>query len=80
MTQESLDPKGIEISMILTIDNLGKRYGMLPSTVLQQATTFDLVIMDAAMAYENHANRDPNTPIEVPEEDLLKILEKTRGN
>lgn len=66
--------------MILTIDNIGKRYGMLPSTVLQQATTFDLVIMDAAMSFENHANRDPKTPIEVPEEDLLKILEQSRGN
>lgn len=80
MTQESLDPKGIEISMILTIDNLGKRYGLLPSRILEQATTFDLVIMDAAMAFENHANRDQSIPPEVPEEDLLKILENSRGN
>jgi hypothetical protein len=66
--------------MILTIDTIGKRYGMLPSTVLEKATTFDLVIMDAAMSFENYANRDQNTPLEVPEQDLLKILENSRGN
>jgi hypothetical protein len=66
--------------MILTIDNIGKRYGLLPSKVLEQATTFDLVIIDAAMAFENHANRDRSIPPEVPEEDLLKMVESTRGN
>jgi hypothetical protein len=66
--------------MILTLDNLGKRYGMLPSQVLNQASTFDLFIMDASMGYENHMNRDPKQIPDVPEEDLLKILEKSRGN
>jgi hypothetical protein len=66
--------------MILTLDNLGKRYGLLPSRVMEQATTFDLVIMDASMTFEQHANRDPSVPPEVPEEDLLKILERSRGN
>jgi hypothetical protein len=66
--------------MILTIDNLGKRYGLLPSRVMEQATTFDLVIMDASMTFEQHANRDTSVPPEVPEEDLLKILERSRGN
>ena len=66
--------------MILTIDNMGKRYGMLPSEVMHKATTFDLVILDVSMTFERDANRDPNTPPEVPEEDLLKVLEKARGN
>jgi hypothetical protein len=70
----------MELAMIMTIDNMGKRYGLLPSEVMNKATTFDLVILDAAIAFERDANRDPNTPPEVPEEDLLKILEKTRGN
>jgi hypothetical protein len=47
---------------------------------MEQATTFDLVIMDASMTFEQHANRDPSVPPEVPEEDLLKILERSRGN
>jgi hypothetical protein len=66
--------------MILTLDNLGKRYGMLPSQVLTQASTFDLVIMDAAMGYEQHVNRDKDLPPNVSEEDLLKILEQSRDN
>jgi hypothetical protein len=63
--------------MILTLDNLGKRYGMLPSQVIAEATTFDLVVMDAAISFQNHSSRDPN---DASEEELLKILEKSRGN
>ena len=66
--------------MILTLDNLGKRYGMLPSQVLNQASTFDLFIMDASMSLEHDAKRDPNQAPAVPEEELLKILEKSRVN
>ena len=75
-----MDPKGIEIVMILTIDNIGKRYGLLPSQVLSQATTFDLVVMDAAMSFEQYVNRDPNTPPDVKEDELIKIMERSRGN
>ena len=66
--------------MILTIDNIGKRYGLLPSQVLSQATTFDLVVMDAAMSFEQYVNRDPNTPPDVKEDELIKIMERSRGN
>ena len=68
------------MAMIITLDNMGKRYGMLPSQIITQASTFDLVVMDAAMSFEQHANRDPNTPPDVAEEDLLKIMERARGN
>ena len=40
--------------MIMMIDTLGKRYGMLPSKVISEANTFDVFIMDAAITYENH--------------------------
>ncbi len=59
---------------------MGKRYGMLPSQVINQANTFDLVIMDAAITFEQYANRDPNTPPDVKQDDLMKIMEKARGN
>lgn len=42
--------------MALTIDTLGKRYGMLPSEVMNRASTFDVFIMDAAITYENYKN------------------------
>ena len=78
MTQESIDPKSIESSLILTIDNLSKRYGMLPSEVIVRANTFDLVIMDTAMTLERHfqeASQEGYVP-EVSTEELLKIKER----
>ena len=44
MTQEDLDPEGVEMSMLLSIDALGKRYSLLPSEVMSKASTFDLVV------------------------------------
>ena len=43
--------------MILMIDSLGKRYGMLPSEVLLRSNTFDLYIMDAALTFENYHHK-----------------------
>ena len=65
--------------MILCLDQLGKRYGMLPSEVMSKATTFDLVIMDTAMTLERHAHESqqegyiPNVSVE----ELLKIKERS---
>lgn len=42
---------------ILMIDSLGKRYGMLPSEVLNRSNTFDLYIMDAALTFENYQHK-----------------------
>lgn len=39
--------------MIMLIDTIAERYGMLPSRVLREATTFDLFICDAAITYRN---------------------------
>jgi hypothetical protein len=66
--------------MVMTLDNIGKRYGLLPSEVMNKATTFDLFILDAAIAFEINANKDPNTPPDIPEQDLIKMWEQTRGN
>ena len=43
--------------MILMIDSLGKRYGMLPSEVLLSSNTFDLYIMDASLTFENYHHK-----------------------
>ena len=43
--------------MILMIDSLGKRYGMLPSEVLLRSNTFDLYIMDASLTFENYHHK-----------------------
>lgn len=57
MTQESIDPKSVETQLVLSLDTLGQRYGMLPSKVLLEANTFDLVVMDMAISYENHLHK-----------------------
>lgn len=36
------------------LDGLGTRYHMLPSKVLNEATTFDLYIMEKAMIHHNN--------------------------
>jgi len=66
--------------MIVTIDTMAKRYGKLPSEIMMSASTFDMVVMDAAMSYESYLekqyknNNSSQTP-DVPEEDLMKIWE-----
>ena len=36
------------------IDALAQRYGVLPSHLMSQGDTFDLMVMDVAMSWETH--------------------------
>jgi hypothetical protein len=59
---------------------LGERYGMLPSEIMNRATTFDLVIMDMAMSFKRYvqdSQKEGYIP-EVSTEELLKIKEKAQ--
>ncbi len=40
--------------MTLTIHNLAKEYGMLPSQALANATTFDLYVLDVSCRWQKH--------------------------
>ena len=67
---------------ILQIDSLGKRYGLLPSEVLQRGNTFDLYIMDCALTFEHFHHKKAMNNGKVPTdyydiEALKKINEKT---
>jgi hypothetical protein len=71
------------MALILTIDGLGKRYGMLPSEVLDRSNTFDLYIMDMAMTFENfhHKKAMNNGRDPVPdftEDELMTLLNKNK--
>lgn len=71
------------MALILTIDSMGKRYGMLPSEVLERSNTFDLYIMDAALSFENfHHKKQMNNgqdPLpEYTESELLAMLNKNK--
>jgi hypothetical protein len=39
------------------LDSLGKRYGMLPSKILENASTLDIFVMDAALSYKDFIER-----------------------
>jgi hypothetical protein len=40
--------------MLLSLDNLAKRYGLLPSEALGRATTFDLYVLDVSSKFQNY--------------------------
>ena len=69
--------------MIVTIDAMAKRYAKLPSEIMASASTFDMVVMDAALSYEGYLEqqhkqaRSGQSP-DVPQEELLKIMERSR--
>lgn len=66
------------------IDSLGKRYGMLPSEVIDRANTFDLYIMDVSLTFENYHHKkqlnNGKEPIEnYTTQDLLAIFNKNKN-
>lgn len=70
--------------MIMLIDTLSERYGILPSEVMTRANTFDVFIADTAIGYRNVVqdramNGDKKPTQEYKQEDLLKMLERTRA-
>lgn len=44
---------------MLTLDFLAKRYGYLPSMVLESGTTMDLYVAETAVGYENWLSKNP---------------------
>lgn len=74
-----MDPEGVEMSMILSIDALGKRYSLLPSEVMTKASTFDLVVLDAALGYQNYmqdkAEGKKQTP-KLSQEEMKAAIER----
>jgi len=69
------------MSMLLSIDALGKRYSLLPSEVMEKASTFDLVVLDAALGYQTYIQDKADGKKEAPkmsQEDLVKMVERTK--
>jgi hypothetical protein len=64
----------------VTLDTLGKRYGMLPSMVLANASTFDLECLDIAITYENLKIAEASGKTAEPSQDeLLEVIKKSRS-
>ena len=71
------------MSMLLSIDALGKRYSLLPSEVMEKASTFDLVVLDAAMGFQSYlqdkADGKKQTP-KLSQEEMMAAMERVRNN
>ena len=60
----------------MLIDTLAERYGMLPSEVLNRASTFDVFIADTAIGYRNALQDRQNNSGAAPQltqEQLMEI-------
>lgn len=66
--------------MILTLDTLGERYGMLPSEVLARGSTLDISVMDAALSYHDYQTKRSQGKYAGQEttEELQEMLRKSR--
>ena len=78
-----MDPEGVEMSMLLSIDAIGKRYSLLPSEVMEKASTFDLVVLDAALGYQSYiqdkAEGKKQTP-KLSQEEMMAMMERVKKN
>jgi hypothetical protein len=43
-----------ETSMLLTVHNLAKTYGLMPSEIMSRATTFDLYVLDVSTRHSKY--------------------------
>ena len=76
-----MDPEGVEMSMLLSIDALGKRYSLLPSEVMSKASTFDLVVLDAALGFQTYMQDKADGKKAAPklsQEEMMKMVERTK--
>lgn len=68
--------------MVMLIDTIAERYGLLPSEVLTRANTFDVFIVDTAIGYKNTLQERAMNPDKMPdykEEELLEILKNAKS-
>lgn len=81
MTKEALDPESIELNMLICIDAMAKRYSLLPSEVLERANTFDLVVLDSSIGYEQYVRNQAEGRIpEIKQEDVQRIWDEFNEN
>jgi hypothetical protein len=60
---------------------MAKRYSLLPSEVLERASTFDLVILDATLGYEQYmTNKDRKQPVSLSPDQLAQVKEQFYAN
>ena len=63
---------------MITIGHLAKMYNQLPSTVLRDATTFDLMVVDVYTAWEKH-KLDPGDNDQYDPDQLAELFKGVRS-
>tara|TARA_R110000822_G_scaffold191405_2_gene330091 strand:+ start:445 stop:666 length:222 start_codon:yes stop_codon:yes gene_type:complete len=63
------------------IDGLAKRYGVLPSHLMAQGDTFDLMVMDVAISWERHCHNKQNgkSADDYEPGQLVDLMDKAKG-
>jgi hypothetical protein len=73
----------VDIKMTITLDNLATRYHCLPSYALEQATTFDLHVLDVATRWHNYQQEFASTgkkPVpKLSEDAMMQMLKNVKG-
>ncbi len=62
---------------MINVGYLAKTYGLLPSQVIANATTYDLMITDVLATWEEHKN-NPEKMDNYKTEDLEKLVKEAR--
>lgn len=70
--------------MLLTIDTLAQRYKVLPSQCLEQASTFDLYVMNTATEWSSRQQAYAQSGSSLPtphlsRDEMMSMLSRTRS-
>lgn len=69
--------------MVLTLDNLAHRYGVLPSEAMARATTFDIYVLDVSakwLKYQNTNEEIGATKHNLTKNQLLDMMKSVKGS
>jgi hypothetical protein len=65
--------------MLVSLDNVASRYGVLPSVALTQGNTIDLLVLDVASKYERWTQTDEYKKNKGhTEKQLLRMLDSAK--
>ena len=66
------------------MDAIARRYMVLPSKLLREGDTFDLLVMDVGVTYEHHlVSKNNKTPVNnnyYNKQDLQQRIDNVRNN
>ena len=64
------------------LDAMGKRYGTLPSVLLNKADSFDLMVFDVAVTWEKYQHNKANKKVDqsmYDQQELQNLMDRVKG-